>query len=268
MLVEDRLNPPKTSDEVAANPPRRPTDAQRAWVTVVLGVPRVDAPADPVSKAECIARLKTLRDDVVLYGMMDSFRDALQEAALALKAGDAGVVAKIEALEKRMAAVATAQHAKEAEAMTTRLQTASGMGTVAFNKLRLQLNDARVRFSDTVETLKAACEALIKTEGFLDDPRSFDPATHAAIDALDKRIPSIVTLTGGLEDALDSMIRSADPSVRDGHAKQAVQAIGSFRQAIDAVPLLTMMEHTEAGDYAIYSTMISILDELTAALRG
>jgi hypothetical protein len=274
MLVEDRLSASVRPSEIAqlvTGSPRRPTEAQRAWVTAVLGVPMASpspVPAAPSSLAENVARLKSLRDEAVLHGVMDGFRDALQQAAIALKAGDAGAIAQIEALESRMAATAAAQRAKEAEAMADRLKTASGMGTVAFNKLRLQLNDARARFFGAVDSLKAACEALIKTEDFLNDPRSSDPATHAAIDALDQRLPSIITLIEGLDDALDLMIQATDPAVRDGHVKQALQAIDAYRLQIDAVPLLTMMEHTEAGDFAIHSAMTAILDELAAALRG
>jgi hypothetical protein len=248
-----------------------PSKAKRAWVARILGV-EMATPKAPLADASIlaggIARLMALRDEAGLYGALDGFREALQAAAVALKANDPGALDQIQALEEKLAATAAAKHAQEAAAMMARLKTASGMGVVSFNKLRLRLDDARSRIAGAIENLKAACEALLETEEFAEDPRSALPETQAAIDALDQRVPSAAKLIDGLEDSLDLMMQASDPAVRAGHAQAALNAIQAYRQGIDGDPLLAVMEHTDAGDFAIRGTMTAVLDELATALRG
>ena len=119
-----------------------------------------------------------------------------------------------------------------------------------------------------METLQAACEALIETDAFAGDPRSRDPATFAAIAALGGRVPPVAELTGDLSDTLDRMVSAATPGDRAREQQNALKAVGTYRARIDAVPLLREMERSPAGTFTIHGAMVAALDELATGLRG
>jgi hypothetical protein len=292
MLNEDRLSSPKFSSEMnqpVAGVPKRPTEAQRAWVTAVLGVPMassVNAPADPSSRVESLARLKSLRDDAVLYGMMDGFHDALQEAAAAVKAGDPGALVKIEALESRMAAAA-AQRAKEAEAMAARLKTASGANDlpgpdamaarapsatrgeeakalnargIAYPKLLLRWKNAQAA---ALSTLQGAGEAYLALPNVQTDPRY--ARVRQAIAELPELIPD---LGDELSDLLDRGINEgSDETI----ATDALDAVDDYRTVLGGAEVLRGFEgfaRKYVGQLSVIETLDDALGEIAHSLEA
>lgn len=245
------------------------TAAQNAWMRRVLGL-EVQADESAAASADAlIVRMRAVRDDAALQGAAPDFAQGLRAVGVALKAGDVGQAAQLlDELEQRLAQSASARRAKEAAQTIAASQTASGMGVVEFAKLRLRLATARGAFLEAVGTLKTSFEALLETDDFVDDPRSGDPQTLAAIAALDKKVPSFPDLAAEVEDAIDGMASSADPAQRSAHAQAALQAIERFKAQVRADPLLTEMEHTDAGDFPIVAPMVEALDGVADALRG
>ncbi len=242
--------------------------AQYDWVKRVLGFERVVETDTGPPLADMTARLTAIRDDMMLYGAAAELAGPLREAAVAAKGRSPDAGGLLDALEQRMAAIASAKRRAEAAALATASVTPGGLGLVGLAKLRLRLQDARGGFEEAIETLKASCEALLETNDFLNDPRSADPATLAAIAGLDRRVPAIGGLADEVQDAMDRMTGATDPAKRATEAQSVLAAIAAFRVRIDAEPLLREMEQTDAGSFAIHGTMVAVLDELADALRG
>lgn len=215
-----------------------------------------------------LGRLQAVRDDAIRMGVAPQVAEALRDAATALKANDPKASALLDALEQRVAEIARAQRVSEAEKTIAGSQTEGGVGVVEFAKIRLAMQDARSTFEGAFDSLKSSFEALLETEDFVDDPRSSDPATLAAIDTLEQRLPSFPELAEKVDGALDDMMSAADPQVRKKHSDAALKAIADFRKRIDAEEILTEMESTEAGKFAIHSAMVASLDRMTEALTA
>jgi hypothetical protein len=235
-----------------------PDAAQNTWVSRVLGI----TVTPPDQSAIFAARLTAVREDMLLYKAAAELAGPLREAALAVKSGDPDAADLVDALERRIAALAAASRA--GDVMTA---TSGGLGPVAFAKLRLLLRELRGEYEDALENLKAACEALLETDAFIDDPRSSDPATLTAIGKLDTRVPDIGPLTDEVNAALDRMVSMQDPGKRTDEARAAIAAITRFRTRLDGASLLKEMENTDAGSFQIHTKMVTVLDELVAALR-
>lgn len=246
------------------------TAAQNAWMRRVLGVEVESAGESTAATADAlIARMRTLRDDAALQGAAPDFAQGLRAVGVALKSGDTGQAAQVlDELEQRLAQLASDRRAKEAAQTIAASRTASGMGVVEFNKLRLKVQSARGRFEDAVDNLKAAFEALLETEDFVDDPRSQDPATRAKIAALDQELPSFPELADRIDDAIDRMSSSDDPKARAQHAAEALKEIEAFKAKVGADSRLIEMQSTDAGDFPIATLMVTALDDVAAALRG
>lgn len=166
------------------------------------------------------------------------------------------------------AAPASRQRAAEAAATIAASRTAGGVGVVEFATMRLELDAVRADFDTAISSLKTAFTALLQSEDFVDDPRSADPETLARIATIEQRLPSFQVLADSINDAIDDMSNAADPAQRRQHGEAAVQQIAAFRARIDAEPMLTEMESSDAGSFAIHATMAAALDKIATALRA
>jgi hypothetical protein len=214
------------------------------------------------------ARLQAVREDAVRMGVVAQIAQPLGQAAEAVRGGDATAAALLDALEQRLAGLAGTQRAADAAATIAASKTAGGVGVVEFAKMRLELEAARPKFDEAIDNLKTSFEALLESDDFVDDPRSADPATRAKIDTLEQRLPSFPELGDRVDDAIDKMASAADPELRQQHSEAALKAIAEFRARIDAEPMLTEMESTDAGSFPIHATMVATLDRLATALRA
>jgi hypothetical protein len=243
------------------------TAQQDAWMRRVLGAELAASEPAALDLQELSARLRAVRDDAALHGAATAFAADLRDAIGLLRDGDPKVVALVEALEQRVTEVARQARSRAAADTVAAGKTAGGAGVVEFAKLRLRLAMARGAFEEAVGNLKASFEALLETEDFVDDPRSRDPVTRAAIAGIDKKLPSFPDLANEVGDAIDRIAGSADPAQRSRHAQAALKAIERFKAEVRADPLLTEMESTDAGDFPIVATMVEALDGVAAALR-
>ena len=226
------------------------TEAQRAWVAQVLGwAPDSDAAASDT--ADLAARLRIVREDLMLHGAAQELGAALREAVEAVEAKDSRAAALVDALESRIAQYAGAKRVNEAKR------------TIATAKLQAQLEELRLGYAEAIENLQAAWDALLETEDFVEDERSSDPGTLTAIAGIGERVPSIEALASDIEAAIDALASTGDSAP----LKAAQQATAAFRARIDAEPLLTELENTEAGSFPIHSKIVAVLDDLTNALR-
>lgn len=244
------------------------TTLQNDWVRRVLGVDAGAGSPPGIDREQLTARLKSVREDASLQGSLAEIADALRAAAASVKAGGRDAEALVDALEARNAEIARARRAEEARKTIADAATAGGVGVVDFAKARLRLEAARGSFDDAVENLKAAWLALLRSDDFVDDPRSTEPATLDAIAGLDDTVPSFGALGQRIEDALDRMASAADARQRAGEAKQALAEIAALKARVRADPMLTAMENTDAGSFAIAGRMIAALDDVAAALQG
>jgi hypothetical protein len=233
--------------------------ARNAWVSRVLGI----TVRSPDLQAIFAARLATVREDMLRYNAAAELSGPLRDAAVAARAGDPSAANLIDKLENRIAELAALRRAGDGGIAPS---TPGGLGPAAFAKLRLLLQQVRGEYEDAIDNLKAACEALLETDAFIDDPRSSDPATLSAIAGLDSRVPPVGPLADQVNDALDRMMNMQDPVARMAEARAAIAAITAFRVRIDGDPLLTEMENTDAGSFQIRGKMVAVLDDLVAAL--
>jgi len=183
----------------------------------------------------------------MLHGAAQELGAALREAVEAVQAEDPRAAALVDALESRIAQYAGAKRVNEAER------------TIAAAKLQAQLEELRLGYAEAIENLQAAWDALLETEDFVEDERSSDQKTLTAIAAIGERVPSIDALASDIEVAITG---------DSAPLKAALQAAAAFRAGIDAEPLLTELENTEAGSFPIHSKIVAVLDDLTNALRA
>lgn len=241
------------------------------WLQRVLGVPQPtgNAPTtpDPARRKELTARLLSVRDDAKLHGVLADIAGALREAGTAVQGGGLEAEQKVDALESRLAELVRAQRVQQAQ-QTIGESAPPGGSVVDFAKARLRLDAARAAFDEAVEDLKAAWMALLASDDFVDDPRSTEPATLAAIASLGETVPSFGELGQRIEDALDRMANAGEASQREAEAKEALRGIGELKGRIRADAMLNAMEHTDAGSYAIAGKMTEALDDVASALQG
>lgn len=247
------------------------TKAQDEWLQRVLGV-GVAAPGptpgiDPATKKQLTARLLSVRDDAKLHGVLADIAGALRDVGTAVQGNEADAEQRVDALESRLAELVRARRVQQAQ-QTIGESAPPGGSVVDYAKARLRLDAARGAFDEAVEDLKAAWFALLASEDFVDDPRSNEPATLAAIDGLHETVPSFGELGQALEDTLDRMASATDASRREAEAQDALRAIGELQGRIRTDPMLNAMEHTDAGSYAIAGKMIEALDDVASALQG
>ena len=163
---------------------------------------------------------------------------------------------------------ASQQRAAEAAATIAAARTAGGVGVVEFATMRLELQAVRANFDTAINSLKTAFTALLQSEDFVDDPRSSDPATLARIETIEQRLPSFKVLADSINDAIDDMSSASEPAQRRQHSEAALQQIADFRGRIDAEPMLTEMESSDAGSFPIHAAMSAALDKIATALRA
>jgi hypothetical protein len=214
------------------------------------------------------ARLQAVREDAAGLGAAAALSDALREAAAAVQANAPDADTLLDALEQRLAALAGERRAAGAAETVAASRTEGGVGVVEFAKMRLELEAARGKFEVAIDSLKSAFEALLETEDFVDDPRSSEPETLARIDTLEQRLPSFPELAERVDDAIDNMANATDPKQRKQHGDAALKAIAAYRARIDAEPMLTEMESTDAGSFPIHSAMVEALERIESALRA
>lgn len=241
------------------------------WLQRVLGVSQptgnVPPTIDPARKKELTARLVSVRDDAKVQGVLADLAGALREAGTAVQGGDPEAEQQVDALETRLAELVRAKRVQQAQ-QTIGESAPPGGSVVDLAKARLRLDAARAAFDEAIEDLKAAWLALLASEDFVDDPRSTEPATLAAIADLDKTMPSFGDTGQRVEDALDRMANAADASAREAEAREALREIGELKKRIRAEPMLSAMEHTDAGSFAIAGRMVEALDAVASELQG
>lgn len=249
------------------------TQVQDDWLHRVLGVtgprpgPGSSTPPDPGRKKQLTARLLSVRDDAKLGGVLADIAADLRETGIAVQADAPDADERVDALETRLAELMRARRVQQAR-QTIGESAPPGGSVVDFAKARLRLDAARGAFDEAVEDLKAAWLALLASDDFVDDPRSTEPATLAAIASLGETVPSFGELGQRIEDTLDRMASASDASQRQAEAQEALRGIGELKGRIRADAMLTAMEHTDAGRYAIAGKMIEALDDVASALQG
>lgn len=249
-------------------------DVRDAWVSRVLGLDvRASGGEKPgeaaaAAFADLVERLRTVREDLALHGLAEQLTGQLRAAIGAVQARAPRAEDLLDALEQEIAASVKAKRTGEAERTIADSAVSKRAGVVGFAKARLRLNAARSACTTASSNLEMACSALLETPDFADDPRSSDPATLAVVSTIGSRVPPIDVVADEVEDAIDNMVSATDPGALQKLAEAALQAISRYRSEIDAEPLLTEMEQTDAGSFAIHGAIISALDELAASLRA
>lgn len=241
------------------------------WLQRVLGVgvaaPESPARIEPAKKKELTARLLSVRDDAKLQGVLADIAGALRDVGTAIQGDVADAEERVDALETRLADLVRARRVQQAQ-QTIGESAPPGGSVVDYAKARLRLDAARGAFDEAIEDLKAAWLALLASEDFVDDPRSTEPATLAAIASLHETVPSFGELGQRLEDALDRMANATDASKREAEAQDALRGIAELKGRIRADAMLNAMEHTDAGSHALAGRMIGALDDVASALQG
>ena len=235
------------------------TDDQNAWIRRVLGVEATSS----FDLAGLRERLMSASTDMELYNATDQLSDGVRQAAAALKSQRPDAEALINALEARVAQVASAFRRAEAEQATGKGAVGT-TGVVAFAKMRLRWENARTSFADAVTNVIDGLRALLETDEFQDDPRSREPDTLGLIDALAARLPQIDDIAGAIDDALDSAGNS--PEKRAELITAAAKAIDSYRSKLAEFDELKDYESTEAGKFPSISLIEASLADLKSAL--
>ena len=194
--------------------------------------------------------------------------DTLEKLLDGVAVGAPATTAATAATAETSAQTASQQRAAEAAATIAAQRTAGGVGVVEFAKMRLELTAGRADFDTAIDSLKTSFEMLLESEDFEDDPRSTDPETLMKIDTIGQRLPSFPALADSINDAIDEMASEADPARRLQHSESALKKIADFRSRIDAEPMLTEMQSTDAGSFPIHSAMVVALAKIAGALRA
>ncbi|HET6605947.1 MAG TPA: hypothetical protein VFG62_04725 [Rhodopila sp.] len=212
------------------------------------------------------ARLRIINQDMRTYGLLNALADPLRTAIEATKTGSPEAEALLNDLERRIAEAAGQQRLGDVQETVRKASVSARTGVVALGKARLGLAWARSTYATVRQTLEAACEQTRLS--MVGDGIAEDPETIAAVKAIGARLPDIAAMSADVEDALDTMIGTADPGARDTARKQAIAAIGTYRQAVDAEPILTRMQNTPAGAFEIRDALVAALDQLEQALAA
>jgi hypothetical protein len=243
------------------------TEQQNAWVLRVLGVEVPNGEANNATHMQDLtARLRIIDKDIGQLGLGQKLAGPLREAAVAAKRNQLDADMLLSALEEQIAKEAAAKRMEQVRETIKNASVSARTGVVALGKARLQLATARSTYATVRQTLEVACEQTRLS--MVGDGIAEDPETIAAVKAIGARVPDIEPMSADVENALDTMIGTADPGARDTARKQAIAAIGTYRQAVDAQPVLAQMQNTPAGTFQIRDALVSALDNLQQALAA
>jgi hypothetical protein len=239
----------------------------------VQGVaPKETTPAAPETEQaheqmqDFSARLQIINQDMRAYGLLSTLADPLRAAIAATKTGSPEAEALLSDLERRIAEAAGQQRLQGVQETVKKASVSARSGVVALGKARLGLASARSTYAIVRQTLEAACEQTRLS--MVGDGVAEDPDTIAAVKTIGARVPDIEVMSANVENALDTMIGTADPGARDTARKQAIGAIGTYRQAVDAEPILARMQNTPAGTFQIRDALVAALDQLEQVLAA
>lgn len=243
------------------------TDAQRAWVASFLRV-QVAGPETDGNGAhdERLSRLEVARDDIGLNGLQKTLGAQLAEAEKAVQEGSPTADKLLDKLEASLAEAARQKRQQGVIDTIAKASVSASATVVSFAKARLKLQAARSAHAQARDNLRASCEALLKTGTFVTDPRSASPETRARVSGIGDAVPDIDGLASELDDALDRMRDATDPQARKSLRTDSLKAIGDYRRELDDDPLLTRMQDTDGGKFAIKDAITTALDELEDAL--
>jgi hypothetical protein len=212
------------------------------------------------------ARFLIINQDMRSYGLLKTLADPLRTAIEAAKSGSPQADALLSDLERQIAEAAGRQRLEGIQDTVKKASVSARTGVVALGKARLQLASARGTYATVRQTLEAACEQTRLS--MVGDGIAEDPETIAKVKDIGARVPNIEAMSADVENALDTMIGTADPNARDTARKLAIAAIGTYRTAVDAEPILTRMQNTPAGTFQIRDALVGALDNLEHALTA
>ena len=244
------------------------TEQQAAWVARVLGFKSAAPSDDALEREDLTSRLKIVNEDMRQWGVMQELAGPLRAAVEAVKAGDPKAGQLLDVLERQIAEAAKRKRVGDAVQTANKAAVSATVGVVAFAKMRLQLQAARSSYEEARANLHAACSGLVKTNDFVNDPRSSDPGTLSAIAAIGDTVPDIEPFSALVDDAIDEMRQTTDPTQRAAAQAGAIKALGDYRRHVEAEPLLTRMQSTAAGTFPIRDVLVGALATLESALQG
>ena len=201
--------------------------------------------------------------DMKLYNATQQLSDGVRDAVAALRSQSPAAETLLDALEAQVVQIASAFRSAEAKQVVGK-GAVGKVGVVAFAKIRLRWEDARVSFADAVTNLVDGLQALMDTDEFQADPRAHEPDTPGLIAALAERLPQLDDIAGVVNDALDSSGDTGEK--RAGLISAASKAVDGYRSKLAEFSELKEFESTEAGSYPSISLIEASLTELTAAL--
>jgi hypothetical protein len=206
------------------------------------------------------ARLDAVRERSAALPHPESFTDDILAANAALDRNDAATAGGlIDSLEARLLSAERAQ--AEAEAIAD-ARAMPGIGVVKLAKLRLQLRALQSSRGLAISQLQASCRDVM-TSGDPDDPRL--EAGLAALAGIGERVP---VPSADLSAAIDEIADTDDKAKQNAGRDKALREIKRYRAALDAEPMLRMLENTPTGSYQIYGHMVESLGALEIALSA
>lgn len=255
--------------------------AKLSWIARNLGVsfdqrpsshdaavtkPATESERDQERMRDFSARLQIINQDMRMYGLMKTLADPLRTAIEATKTGNPEAEALLNDLEQQIAEAARQQRLASVQDTVKKASVSARTGVVALGKARVGLASARSTYATVRQTLQTACEQTRLS--MVGDGIAEKPETIAAVKVIGDQVPDIEAMSADVEDALDTMIGTADPGARETARKLAIAAIGTYREAVDAVPILTRMQKTPAGTFEIRDALVAALTQLEQALAA
>jgi hypothetical protein len=241
-------------------PDQKHSDWIRKWLDVELSA----GPAE-ISREERIQRLQSLASDAKRLGILDQISGSLREAAAATKSGgkDAGMA--LDALEQETAAAAEAGRDKIIAEIADKAVEAANIALSDGAKLESLLVCVQGAYDEAVDNLEAACETFAQTADVQDDERSKNPELQGAISDVAQFVPPIEALVSDLS-AIIEALPAADAEEQERLKAQGLKSIEAYRAEVAEEPILTAMEATPAGTFAIHSAIVESLDAMAAGL--
>jgi hypothetical protein len=249
---------------VAQKGATHPDAAPTAPATEPTGTPGPEHDQDRMQ--DFSARFLIINQDMRSYGLLKTLADPLRTAIEAAKSGSPQADALLSDLERQIAEAAGRQRLEGVQDTVKKASVSARTGVVALGKARLQLASARSTYATVRQTLEAACEQTRLS--MVGDGIAEHPETITKVKEIGARVPNIEAMSADVENALDAMIGTADPDARDTARKLAITAIGTYRTAVDAEPILTRMQNTPAGTFQIRDALVGALDNLEHALTA
>lgn len=243
-----------------------PDQKQHDWIQKWLHVEPATVGWE-ISREERIQRLQSLAADAKSLGILDQISGALREAAAAAKSGGKDVGGVMDALEEEAAKAAEAQRDKTVADIADKAVDAANAALSGGAQLEALVVSMQGAFDEAVGNLEDACDAFVQTPDVQEDARSDNPELQGAIHDVARFLPPIGDLINDLT-AIVEALPAAGPDEQERLKEQGLKSIEAYKASVAEEPILSLMESTPAGTFAIQSAIVESLDAMAAGLAG